>query len=102
MRRKGPCLCVAVLLVACASAWAQTSLKVSIGFTSHKTCLLHDVDVPCSDVGATLRAQRVPIGSRIEFVGYTPANFDSVASAVNSLNRAGYPIRIGFVTNEVW
>ena len=63
------------------------------------TCFIADVEISCSDVGAKLLAMNVPLSSHIHCVGDSVVSYELVHSTLESLARAGYSTKVGFLTD---
>src|SRR5579871_4438028 len=91
------------VLIANANAQAPTRLTVQIRFSTHQTCLIGDADIPCSEVGAKLHDLRIPLDADIHLIGDPNGKAQIVlplfTSAKDSLERAGYSVKRGYITS---
>jgi biopolymer transport protein ExbD len=67
--------------------------------SSLNACFIADVEVPCGEVGAKLLAMNVPLSSHIHCVGDTVVSYELVQSILESLDKAGYSTKVGFLTD---
>ena len=90
----------AVLVVGCSSVPDKTDPIVEIRLSSSlNACFIADVEVPCGDVGSKLLAMNVPLSSRVRCVGDTVVSYELVHSLLESLEKAGYSTKVGFLTD---
>jgi hypothetical protein len=90
----------AVLVASCSSVPDKSDPIVEIRLSSSlNACFIADVEVPCGDVGTKLLAMKVPLSSRIHCVGDTVVSYELVQSILDSLDRAGYSTKVGFLTD---
>ena len=75
---------------------AQTETAVQIRI-SGETCLIGNLDVPCSDVGAKLRELGTPLDAHIHLSGNTHASYRATSAAIDSLRRAGFKLKMGLI-----
>ena len=75
---------------------AQTETAVQIRI-SGETCLIGNLDVPCSDVGAKLRELGTPLDAHIDLSGHSHTSYEAIRAAIESLRRAGFKFKIGYV-----
>jgi biopolymer transport protein ExbD len=62
------------------------------------TCLIASAEIPCGEVGSKLRALNVPLDADIHVKGDTGVTYSLVHSVFESLKKAGYSTKVGFVT----
>lgn len=90
----------AVLAAGCSSVPDKSDPTVEIRLSSSlNACFLTDVEVPCSDVGSRLLTMNVPLSSHIRCVGDTVVSYELVHSLLESLDKAGYSTKVGFLTD---
>ena len=77
---------------------SQQSIEIRLS-SSLDACFIADVEVSCNDVGAKLLAMNVPLNSRIHCVGDSVVSYELVHSTLESLGRAGYSTKVGFLTD---
>jgi biopolymer transport protein ExbD len=87
------------VLVALASSFllAQNETAVQIRISAGEICLIGDLDVSCSDLGAKLRDLGTPLDATIQLSVDTRASYDATSAAIDSLRRAGYKLKIGYI-----
>ena len=78
-------------------ALGQTETHLSIRILSDDTCLVHEVPVPCRDVGAKLRELGTPSDVNIHVTAENGAKYEAVASTLESLKQAGFKVKAGTV-----
>lgn len=90
----------AVLVASCSGVPVKSEQITEIRLSaSLNTCFIADVEVPCSEVGAKLLAMNVPLNSRIHCVGDSVVSYELVHATLESLDRAGYSTKVGFLTD---
>jgi hypothetical protein len=95
--RKTPAFLLAVLMtLGSKSLPAQTKTAVDV-LVSAETCLIDNLNVPCSDVGENLRKLRVPLDAHIHLSGDKRMTYSATSAALESLRRAGYKLKMGYV-----
>jgi biopolymer transport protein ExbD len=95
--RKTPAFLLAVLVtLGSKSLPAQTKTAVDVR-VSAETCLIGNLNVPCSDVGENLRKLGVPLDAHIHLSGDKHMTYSATSAALESLSRAGYKLKIGYV-----
>jgi hypothetical protein len=92
---------VTLLLVASCSGMPDKSEQtIDIRLSSSlNACFIADVEVPCGEVGAKLISMNVPLSSHIHCVGDTVVSYELVHSLLESLDKAGYSTKVGFLTD---
>jgi len=75
---------------------AQVEAAVTVRISAD-TCLIRDLNVPCSDVGAKLRELGVPSDADIRLSGDKSASYRAVSAALESIRSAGFQFKIGYV-----
>jgi hypothetical protein len=75
---------------------AQTETGVHIRI-SGETCLIGNLDVPCRDVGVKLRELGTPTDADIHLSGDTRASYRATSAAIESLRRAGFKLKMGWI-----
>ena len=75
---------------------AQTKTEVDVRIVND-SCLIGDLAVPCSDVGAKLRELGTPLDAHIHLTGSTHASYTATTAAIDSLRRAGFKLKIGWI-----
>jgi hypothetical protein len=65
--------------------------------SSLNSCFVVDTGISCSDIGAKLKAMGVPSNTHIHLAGDSAVSYELMHSALESLEKAGYPTRVGFV-----
>lgn len=100
-RWSAPACCLTMVLVASCSGVPVNSEQVTeIRLSAAlNTCFIADVETPCSEVGAKLLAMNVPLNSRIHCVGDSVVSYELVHATLESLDRAGYSTKVGFLTD---
>jgi biopolymer transport protein ExbD len=94
---KTPVFLLAVLVtLGSKSLPAQTKTAVDVR-VSAETCLIGNLNVPCSDVGENLRKLGVPLDAHIHLSGDKRMTYSATSAALESLSRAGYKLKIGYV-----
>jgi len=96
MRQTPAFLLAALVTLGSSPLLAQTETTVRI-FIGAETCLIHNLDVPCSDVGAKLRELGTPLDAHIQLSGHTHSGYKPTSAAIESLRRAGFKLKIGYV-----
>ena len=66
--------------------------------SSSNSCFIAEDEVQCSEVGEKLKAMGVASGNHIHLRGDPAVTYDLVHSALDSLVKAGYSTRVGFVS----
>lgn len=79
---------------------AQTETAVQILISAQETCLIGDLDVPCSDVGAKLRELGTPLDAHIHLSGDTHASYKATSAAIESLRGAGFKLKMGWINGK--
>jgi biopolymer transport protein ExbD len=62
-----------------------------------QTCLVGSLDVPCSDVGAKMRDQGIPLDAHIHLVADKDASYHTISAALVSLRDAGFRLKLGYI-----
>jgi hypothetical protein len=75
---------------------AQPEQAVDIHI-SGETCLIGNLDVPCSDVGAKLRELGTPLNAHLHLIGDTRTSYKATSAAMESLRRAGFKLKMGYM-----
>ena len=75
---------------------AQTETTVHI-FVSAENCVIGNIELRCSDVGAKLRELGTPLDAHIDFSGHSHTSYEAMRAALESLRRAGFRFKIGYV-----
>jgi hypothetical protein len=89
-----------------AGAYAQSPLRPTVGiqFSTHQTCLIEGVDIPCTEVGNKLRAMRTPLNADIHLMGDPDGKaatlMQLLTSAKKSLEQAGYLVKVAYITSK--
>ncbi len=82
-----------------AQGQSERAIEIRVS-SSEKSCFIDGVEVHCGDVGAKLKAMRVPADSHIHLRGDSRVSYDQMHSALESLVEAGYSTKVGFVTTR--
>jgi hypothetical protein len=91
---------IVVVVAGCSSTPDKSDPIVEIRLSSSlNACFIADAEVPCGEVGSKLVAMNVPLSSRIHCVGDTVVSYELVQSLLQSLDRAGYSTKVGFLTD---
>jgi|SRR5271156_1975425 len=100
VRRATAYLLAALLVASCSGVPVNSQQSIEIRLSSSlDACFIADVEVSCNDVGAKLLAMNVPLNSRIHCVGDSVVSYELVHSTLESLGRAGYSTKVGFLTD---
>jgi hypothetical protein len=75
---------------------AQTETTVHI-FISAETCVIGNLELPCSNVGAKLREMGTPLDAHIDLSGHSHTSYEAIRAAIDSLQRAGFKFKVGYV-----
>ena len=75
---------------------AQTETTVHI-FVSAETCVIGNLELPCSGVGAKLRELGTPLNAHIDLSGHSHTSYEAVRAATESLRRAGFKLKMGYI-----
>ena len=75
---------------------AQTETTVHI-FVSAETCVIGNFELPCSGVGAKLRELGTPLDAHIDLSGHSHTSYEAMRAAIESLQRAGFKFKMGYV-----
>jgi hypothetical protein len=75
---------------------AQTETTVHI-FISAETCVIGNLELPCSNVGAKLRELGTPLDAHIDLSGHSRTSYEAIRAAIDSLQRAGFKFKVGYV-----
>lgn len=75
----------------------QTRSDVTIHISARQTCLVGSLDVPCSDVGAKMRDQGIPLDAHIHLIPAAGSNYQTVSAALKSLLDAGFRFKVGYI-----
>ena len=75
---------------------AQTETTVHI-FISAETCVIGNLELPCGDVGAKLRELGTPLDAHIDLSGHSHTSYEAMRAAIESLRRAGFKLKMGYV-----
>lgn len=87
-----------LMIVSPIQAFAQSEQTIEILVSSSaNTCFIAEAEVPCGEVGSRLKAMGVPSGSHIHLRGDPAVRYELVHTALDSLDRAGYSTKVGFV-----
>jgi len=78
-------------------ALAQAETHVDIQIRADNTCLVDEQRVPCGEVGAKLHELGTPSKATIHVHADKDAKYEVVASALDSLLRAGFPRKLGYI-----
>lgn len=78
---------------------AQTEVAVQV-HVSAETCLVGNVDVSCSDVGAKLRELGTPLDAQIHVIGDAHASYQATSAALQSLRSAGFKLKVGYIYGQ--
>jgi biopolymer transport protein ExbD len=78
---------------------AQTETMVHI-HVSARDCLIGTLNVPCSDVGATLRELGTPLDAHIDLSGDAHATYGTISAAIWSLRSAGFRLKLGYINAQ--
>jgi hypothetical protein len=65
--------------------------------SSLNSCFVVDTRISCGDIGAKLKAMSVPSNAHIHVAGDSAVSYELMHSALESLEKAGYSTRMGFV-----
>ena len=81
---------------------AQTeTVVVHIHISAPETCLVDDLTVPCSDVGAKLVELGTPLDGHLDLTLDKNLTYSAASAALESVNhslgRAGFRLKIGYV-----
>jgi biopolymer transport protein ExbD len=79
---------------------AQTKTTVHIRISARETCLIGNLDVSCSNVGAKLRELGTPLDADIHLSGETHVSYRVASTAMDSLRRAGFKLKMGLITED--
>ena len=90
-------LLAALVTLGSSSLPAQTETAVQIRISARETCLIGNLDVPCNDVGAKLRELGTPLDAHIHLTGDTHASYEATSAAIDSLRRAGFKLKMGWI-----
>ncbi|HWX78971.1 MAG TPA: hypothetical protein VNZ02_02685 [Steroidobacteraceae bacterium] len=100
VRSAAAILLTVALVASCSSTPDKSDPIVEIRLSSSlNACFIADVEVPCGDVGSKLLAMHVPPSARIHCVGDTVISYELVHSILESLDKAGYSTKVGFLTD---
>jgi hypothetical protein len=75
---------------------AQTEAAVQV-HVSAETCLVGNLDISCSDVGAKLRELGTPLDAQIHVIGDAHASYKATSAALQSLRSAGFKLKVGYI-----
>lgn len=90
----------AVFVASCSSTPDKSDPIVEIRLSSSlNACFIADIEVPCGDVGSKLLAMHVPLSAHVRCVGDTVISYELVHSILESLDKAGYSTKVGFLTD---
>ena len=78
-------------------AFGQTETHVGVRVLSDDTCLVYELHVPCRDAGAKLRELGTPSNVTIHISAEKDAKYEAVASTLDSLKRAGFKVKLGYI-----
>ena len=96
MRKEPTFLLVSLAMLGSSPLPAQTETTVHI-FVSAKSCVIGRLELPCSDVGAKLREFGTPLDAHIDLSGHSHSSYEATHAAIESLRRAGFKFKIGYV-----
>ena len=96
MQRAAAFLLAALVTLCSIPLPAQTETTVHI-FVSAETCVIGNLELPCSDVGAKLRELGTPLDAHIDLSGHSHTSYEAIRAAIESLRRAGFKFKIGYV-----
>ncbi len=89
-----------LLVAGCSGMPDKSEQTVDIRLSSSlNACFIADIEVPCGEVGAKLLSMNVPLSSHIHCVGDTVVSYELVHSILESLDKAGYSTKVGFLTD---
>ena len=74
---------------------AQTETAVDIGISEVGTCLIGNLEIPCSEVGKNLRELRTPPDAHIHLTVDPRASYYAVSAALEGLRHTG--LKLGYV-----
>ena len=99
--RQPPTLALAfVIALPLGAALGQTEPRVEIRVLSGDTCLVQQLHVPCRDVGAKLRELGTPSDADINVRAEKDAKYEAVTSTFDSLKRAGFKVKVGYIYSD--
>jgi len=78
---------------------AQTEAAVQV-HVSAETCLVGNLDISCSDVGAKLRELGTPLNAQIHVIGDAQASYKATSAALQSLRSAGFNLKVGYINSQ--
>jgi len=96
MRQAPAFLSAALVILGSNPLPAQTETTVHI-FISAETCLIGNLEVPCSDVGAKLRELGTPLDAHIDLSGHSHSGYEATRAVIESLRRAGFKLKMGYI-----
>jgi hypothetical protein len=89
-----------ILVASCSGVPVNSEQVTEIRLSAAlNTCFIADVEVPCGEVGAKLLAMNVPLSSHIHCVGDSVVSYELVHATLESLDKAGYSTKVGFLTD---
>jgi hypothetical protein len=100
MRQTSSLLLIAATTFGVGATSAQTNSDVTIHISSRQTCLAGSLDVPCSDVGAKLRDQKIPLDAHIHLIAGSDSRYQTISAALTSLRDAGFRLKLGYINEN--
>ena len=97
MRQMSSLALVAAMTLEVGASFGQSKSDVTIHISARQTCLVGTLDVPCSDVGAKMRAQGIPLDADIHLVGRKDSSYQAISAALASLRDAGFRLQVGYI-----
>jgi hypothetical protein len=96
MRQASAFLLAALVILGSGPLAAQPETAVHIRISA-ETCLIGNLAVPCSDVGEKLRELGTPLDAHIRLSGDTHMTYSATSAAIESLRRAGFKLKVGYI-----
>jgi hypothetical protein len=97
MRQMSSLLLVAAMTFGVDATFGQSNSDVTIQISARQTCLVGSLDVPCSDVGAKMRDQGIPLDAHIHLVAGKDSSYQAISAALVSLRDAGFRLKLGYI-----
>jgi hypothetical protein len=69
-------------------------VQIRISSSSY-ACFIAQLEIRCSDVGATLLGMNVSTNANISLVGNRDVSYEMLRSILDSLMQAGYKLKVG-------
>lgn len=92
MRQVPSCLLAALVTLGPNHASAQTEKNVYVRI-SGDACLIGNLAVPCSGVGAELRKLGTPLNKVIQLSSVSHGSYRAISAAMDSILRAGFKVK---------